>query len=87
MNLSEKIRCLEAYLEQQEETYADSFKGEIALILGDFDVSNPSLAFLDGMADAQEIYAWVNRLTSRIVMRFDEEEESLGDFVWDYLKL
>ncbi|MGY6521451.1 MAG: hypothetical protein ACXIUD_06975 [Mongoliitalea sp.] len=58
----------------------------MAWILGDFILANPTLVFLDGLADAQDIYAWVDRLTSRIVMKFNEQEESLGDFVWDYLE-
>ncbi|MBW3467507.1 hypothetical protein [Arthrospiribacter ruber] len=85
MNKQEKITCLKAYLDKPEESYADSFKWEIGIILGDFDESNANLRFLENLSDEAAIYAFVDRLTSRIVMKYDPEWESLGDFVWDYV--
>jgi len=32
-----------------------------------------------------EIEDWVDRLTSRIVLKFDEDTEQLNDFITDYL--
>jgi hypothetical protein len=71
MNHQEKITCLEVYLDKQVETYADSFKGEIGIILGDFDESNTNLGFLDNLSDEAAIYGFVDHLISRIVMKFD----------------
>ena len=85
MQKKEKIKCLEAYLEK-EENFADSFKGEIACIMGDFEEDNPLLSFLDGLTDEKAIHQYIDRLTSRIVMKYDSELESLGDFVWDYVE-
>lgn len=85
MQKKEKIKCLGDYLEK-EENYADSFKGEIACIMGDFEEDNPLLSFLDGLTDEKAIHQYIDRLTSRIVMKYDSELESLGDFVWDYVE-
>ncbi|SNS40354.1 hypothetical protein SAMN06295967_1093 [Belliella buryatensis] len=85
MNKQEKITYLKAYLDKPEESYAESFKWEIGMILGDFDESNPNLRFLENLSDEAAINAFVDRLTSRIVMKYDPEWESLGDFFWDYV--
>lgn len=86
MNKQEKVTCLKEYLEMQVETFADSFKGEIAIYLGGFDVANPNLTFLNSLSTEQEIHDLIDRLTSRIVMKYDEEVESLGDFVFYWLE-
>jgi hypothetical protein len=85
MQKKEKIKCLGDYLEK-EENYADSFKGEIACIMGDFEEDNPLLSFLDRLTNEKAIHQYIDRLTSRIVMKYDPEWESLGDFVWDYVE-
>jgi hypothetical protein len=43
------------------------------------------LAFIEKLTDATGIYQFIVQLTSRIVIKFDPEFESLGDFFWDYL--
>lgn len=82
---SEKIAHLETCLSEVGESYADSFKTDIAIVLGEFNVFNPNLHFLDGLTSKEQITEWVNRLTSRIVMKFDEEREQLGEFIQDYV--
>ncbi len=77
MNKQEKITCLKEYLDKPEESYADSFKWEIGIILGDFQESNPNLRFLENLSDEAAIYAFVDQMTSRIVMKFNPEWEIL----------
>ena len=71
---------MEDYLGEVE-TYADSFKGEIYCMIGDFEAGNPMLACCEKLTDAATIYQFIDRLTSRIVIKFDPESESLGDFL------
>lgn len=85
LSLDEKIHLLQRYL-FIEETFADSYKGEICCIIGDFDKGNPILAFLEKLVDEESINQFINRFTSRIVMKYDPELESLGDFFWDYVE-
>ena len=82
---AEKIAHLETCLSDVGESYADSFKADIAIVLGEFNPSNTMLDFLDGLTSGEQITEWVNRLTSRIVMKFDEESEQLGEFIQDYI--
>jgi len=83
--MNEKISYLEACLREGGMSYADSFKADIAIALGEFTEDNPTLAFLERLTSEQDITDWVNRLTSRIVMKFDEESEQLGEFVHEYI--
>lgn len=85
METEEKINILVEYLGEVE-TYADSFKGEIWCIIGDFERENPMLKFLDRLPNDEAIFQFIDRFTSRIVMKFDPESESLGDFFWDYVE-
>jgi len=81
---AEKIAHLETCLHDGG-SYADRFKADIAIVLGDFDTTNTQLDFLDGLTSKEQISDWVNRLTSRIVMKFDEESEQLSDFIHEYV--
>lgn len=85
LSLDEKIHLLQRYL-FIEETFADSYKGEICCIIGDFERENPMLAFLDRLPNEEAIFQFIDRFTSRIVMKYDPESESLGDFFWDYVE-
>lgn len=84
MKCNEKISVLENYLSQSD-NYADSFKGEIYCIMVDFEEGNPMLVFLENLEDEKAIHQYIDRLTSRIVMKYDPEWESVGDFVRDYM--
>jgi hypothetical protein len=37
------------------------------------------------MSSEQDIIHWVNALTSRIVLKHDEEDEPVGEFIHEYL--
>ena len=85
--LTEKISYLEQFLNQPEENYADSFKTDIMDYFDTFEIDNKELSFLSAMDTFEEIENWVTKLTSRIVLKFDEESESINDFIVDYITL
>jgi hypothetical protein len=85
MLIEEKLIYLEKFLNKTEQNYADSFKSTIAIYLGDFEPQNPNLLFLQKLNSVAEIENWVNTLTSQIVLKFEEENEQLSDFIADYI--
>ena len=86
ITLEEKISHLESFLSQPEINYSDSFKTDILFFIDDFNVSNTLLSFLNNFKTYIEIEDWVDKLTSRIVLKFEEENEQLQDFIYDYIK-
>ena len=87
MTLLEKIEYLEQLLNQTEENYADTFKADITMFFDDnFSEENSQLLFLDNLNSKQEIENWVEKLTSRFVMKFDSGFETENDFMYDYLE-
>ena len=78
LSLGDKITILENYLSQNEDNYADSFKADISMFLGDFETKNSNLTFLKNLSSKEEIENWVNKLTSRIVLKFNEDEDNSG---------
>lgn len=85
LSIEEKISYFENSLSRIEENYSDSFKSDIMFFFGDFNLENPLLQFLDKLESLNEIENWISKLTSRIVMKFDEEHDQINDFVYDYL--
>jgi hypothetical protein len=55
--------------------------------IDEFDESNSLLSFLHALENFEAIEAWVDWLTSQIVMKFDEEFEDIHDFIYDYIEL
>ena len=87
MTASEKIECLEQFLNQPEENYADSFKADIIMFFDDdFSKENSQLLFLGNLNSKRDIKNWIDKLTSRFVMKFDSEFETENDFIYDYLE-
>ncbi|HMV13970.1 MAG TPA: hypothetical protein PKK18_07785 [Chitinophagales bacterium] len=82
LNFADKISILENYLLQINDNYADSFKTDIALFLGEFDNKNSNLNFLNNLSSKIEIENWINNLISKIVLKFNEDEEQLSDFIF-----
>ena len=82
LGFADKISILENYLLQINDNYADSFKTDITLFLGSFETQNSNLNFLEDLSSNVEIENWVNKLTSNIVLKFNEEEEQLSDFIF-----
>ena len=85
LSFEEKIDLLNKYL-LIEETFADSFKYEIMIHLGEFTPENPNLIFLKVLSSDEEIKNWIDKLTSRIVMKYDEEFDLLSDLISDYVE-
>jgi hypothetical protein len=83
--LEEKILYLEKILNLPVESYADSFRTDILFFFDEFNISNPMFSFLDKLNTYNEIQDWITLLTSKIVLRFDEENEHIGDFIYEYL--
>lgn len=82
LSFTDKISILENCLLQINDNYADSFKTDITLFLGEFTIQNSNLSFLNGLSTKVEIENRVNQLTSKIVLKFNEEEEQLSDFIF-----
>lgn len=88
MTRSQKIKVLENYLIRTPENFRDSFKTDIYLFFNeDFTKDNPLLGFLDSLNKKSEIESWVDLLTSQIVLKFDEEMETIGDFIGEHLEV
>ena len=85
--LIKKITHLEKILNQPEENYADSFKANIIEYFDSFEIENKEFSFLSLIDTYGEIENWITKLTSRIVLKFDEESESINDFIADYVAL
>jgi len=84
LSFDERITSLELQLNNIEDNYADSFKTDILLFIGDFNILNPYLKFLNNINSQEEIIIWINKLTSRIVMKEDDIE--LNDIIFDYIQ-
>jgi len=83
LNFAEKIEILKEYLSEIKDNYADSFKTDIMLYFNDFeDVNSEDFNFLSELKSKEEIYKWVDKLTSKIVMKFNEDEEQISDFIF-----
>lgn len=86
LTLNEKIQYLENYLSHPNENYADSFKEDIIMFVDDFTDQNNLLSFLNNIDYFEEIENWVDKLCSRIVLKFDSEGEEINDFIYDYIQ-
>ena len=79
---------MENYLIRTPENYRDSFKTDIYLFFNeDFTKENPLFGFLDSLNEKSDIESWVDLVTSQIVLKFDEEVETIGDFIGEYLEV
>ncbi len=86
MTLAKKTKILENYLSESPTNFRDTFKTDIYLFFNeDFTTENPLLNFLDVFESKEDILSWVDKVTSQIVLKFDENEEELGDFIWDHI--
>lgn len=87
MSLSEKIEYFEQLLNKPKENYADTFKADIIIFFDDdFSENNEQLLFLNKLNSKDEIQDWIDKLTSRFLMKFDPEFETENDFIYDYLE-
>jgi len=86
LTVKDKIEYLKEQLDTISNNYADSFKTDILFFIGDFNKQNKLLSFLNKLCSKVEITKWIDKLTSRIIMKFDEESESINDFIFDYIE-
>ncbi len=87
LTFKEKILYFENSLNKTEENYADSFKEDIRLFIDVFTRENNLLNFLNDLDSFEEIENWINKLTSRIVLKFDSKCEQINDLIYDYILL
>ena len=86
LSFIEKISYLESTLHVVSGNYVDSFKTEIAFYFEDFEEENVKLMFVNKFSTHQEIDNWVEKLVSRIILKFDSDNEQLNDFIFDYIE-
>ena len=88
MTHSEKVKVLESYLNRKPENYRDSYKTDIFLFFNEnFTDENPLFDFLESFNEQSEIEDWVDFVTSQIVMKFDEEMETIENFIGEFLEV
>ena len=85
LSFEEKIIYLEKSLNKTEENYANSFRTDINIFFDEFHIENKLFNFLKEIKTFIEIENWINKLTSRIVMKEDEME--VNEIINDYLEL
>lgn len=84
LSYEDKIDILETYLSDIKDNYADSFKTDILFYFDSFnniEENNGKLRFLKKLKSKQDIENWVDKLTSKIIMKYDADEEQLSDFI------
>jgi DNA mismatch repair ATPase MutS len=85
LTFEEKIIYLENSLNKTEENYYDNFKEDIVIFFDVLNTKNENLNFLNNFVSFTEIDNWVEKLLSRIVLKFDEESEQINDFIYDFI--
>lgn len=84
LSKKDKIKILEKILDENDGCYADSFKTDLLFRIGDLEIENENLDFLNQLKTKNEIENWVNKITSRIVMR--EDDDTVENIIDDYLE-
>lgn len=85
LSFVQKIEILKAYLLDAKDNYADSFKTDILFYFNELEnigENDFTFSFLGGLNSKEEIYNCIDGLTSKIVMKFNEDEEQLSDFIF-----
>ena len=85
LTFEEKIIYLENILNKTEGNHYDNFKEDIVIYFDEFNTKNERLNFLNNFISLTEIENWVEKISSRIVLKFDEESEQINDFIYDYI--
>jgi hypothetical protein len=86
LTFEEKIIYLENSLNKTEGNYYDNFKEDIVIFFDEFSTKNDRLNFLNNFVSFNEIDKWVEKISSRIVLKFDEESEQINDFIYDFME-
>ncbi len=86
LTFEEKIIYLENRLNKTEGNYYDNFKEDIVIYFDEFNTKNERLNFLNNFVSLTEIDNWVEKISSRIVLKFDKESEQINDFIYDFIE-
>jgi hypothetical protein len=86
LTFEEKIIYLENSLNKTEGNHYDNFKEDIVVYFDEFNTKNERLNFLNNFISFTEIDNWVEKISSRIVLKFDEESEQINDFIYDFIE-
>ena len=85
LNLESKIEILKAYLLDIKDSYTDSFKTDILFYFDKceiFEENKNLFKFLSNLNSKEEILNSIDSLSSKIAMKFNEDEEQLSDFIF-----
>lgn len=83
LNYEDKIEVLNTYLLDIKDSYANSFKTDIFFYFNEFeDIHSVDFKFIHELNSKEEIYNWIDSLTSKIVMKFNENEGQLSEFIF-----
>ena len=86
LTFEEKISYFENSLNKTDGNYYDNFKEDVYIFIDEFNVKNERLQFLKSFVSVAEIDNWIEKLTSRMVLKFDEESEQVHDFIYDFIE-
>lgn len=84
LSKTEKIQKLKDYLCTKNDSYADTFKGDILDFLSNYEEDSAVYDFLYELKSESDIKVWVNNVLSHIVMKFDEQFEDISDFIHQF---
>ena len=84
LTIKEKIDYLKEQLDAVPKNYADSFKTDISFFISDFNKQNKYLSFLNQLSTKVDIIKWIDKLTSRIVMK--ENDCEVNEIIFDYIE-
>jgi len=87
LTLKEKISYLEQILNKIDGSFTDEIKSDLIIFFDAFVIENEQLQFLNCLNSFEEIDNWMEKLTSRIIMKFDSESEQINDFIYDFIEL
>ncbi len=87
LTFEEKISYLENSFNENEVNYSKNFKDDILIFFDEFNSENERLQFLKKIFTFKEIDIWIEKLISRIALKFDSENEQINDFIYDFIEL
>jgi hypothetical protein len=86
LTYEEKISHFENSLHKLDGNYSDNIKQDIIVYFNEFNPENKRLYLLKKINSFDEIDIWIERLTSRIILKFDSESEQINDFIYDFIE-
>lgn len=81
----QKTSFIKKYLKIKINPYYDGIKSDIYFFIWEINESNEILQFLEKLDSLEAIEFWVDTLISLIVLKFDEEVETVEDLIHDQI--